>query len=112
MDDAIRLKPILELNFKLVGLTAYVGRRKIGIVSGYAINPNGLFIIKMYIQPTLVRRLSSSHRVFDRSSVKEITPQKIIFIDTSKVKESPVLKIVKPVSQAAQPASNTSLTNS
>ncbi len=106
-EDAVRLRPILKLNFDLIGLAAYVGRRKVGVVKDYAVENGGLFIEKIYVQPNLLNRLGTSQLVFSRPQVEEITRNKITFTDSSRIK-STVAKVVKE--SGAQPSLSTSFT--
>jgi hypothetical protein len=107
--DAVRLKPILELKFSLEKLTAYVGKKKVGVVEDFAIEDKSLFIQKIYVHPTLLNRWTADRLVFDRSQVEEVTRTKIVFIDSSKekVKSQAVQGARIPL---AQPSLSTSLT--
>lgn len=110
-EDAVRLKPIMELGFSLEKLKAYVGSRRVGTVEDFAVDQQSLFIQKIYVQPTLLGRLSTDRLVFSRSQVHEVTKSKIVFIDSSKVKDKAKLKVPHPSLTLAQPSLSTSLTN-
>lgn len=110
--DAIRLKPILEYRFNLIDKVAYVGKRKIGKVEDFAVNTESLYIQKIYVKPNLINRVASERMTFDRSSVEEVTNQKIIFknqntVEVMNLKESHVL----PNISLGQPSVNASLTS-
>lgn len=110
--DAIRLKPILQYKFNLVDKIAYLGKRKIGRVEDFAINIENLYIQKIYIKPNILNRFAAERMTFDRSSVEEVTNQKIIFknhntVKVMNLKENPVL----PHINLSQPSVNASLTS-
>jgi hypothetical protein len=107
--DAVRLRPILDLRFSPERLAAYVGKKRVGTVVGFAVDGKSLFIQKIYVQPNFINRLSTDRLIFSRSQVEEVTKSKIIFFDSSKEKERSVAarpaKIPIP-----QPSLSTSLT--
>lgn len=109
-ESAIRLRPIMRLNFKMDGLKAYVGRRRIGVVEDFAIDTEGLFIQKIYVKPTLTKRWSVSQLSFDRRQVHEVTRSKIVFIDSSKVSVSSPAR-VRAEDPIPQPSLSTSFTD-
>lgn len=77
-DDLVRLAPIIELNFEVIGKTVLAGKQKIGRVTEYAIDHDSLFIKKLYVQPPLWKGINSNSLVFDRKSVIEVTDTHII----------------------------------
>jgi uncharacterized protein YrrD len=84
--DTIRLKPLLNLRYGVIGKHAYVGSKKVGAVEGYAVDSDSLYIIKLYVKPGLLMKLKTAQLTYDRKSVREVTNNKIVFEDTSKVK--------------------------
>lgn len=108
-NDAIRLKPIIDLGFSLDRLKAYVGKKRVGVVIDFAVDQQSLFIQKIYVQPTFLGRLSTDRLVFGRSQVSEVTKSKIIFIDSSKEKAKDRNSIRAGVAMP-QPSLSTSLT--
>lgn len=110
--DAIRLEPILKLNFKLMDKTAFIGKRKVGKVDGYAINTESLFIQKIYVRPGIISRMNKDQLTFDRSSIKEVTDTKIVFNASSKVRDT-VASSVEHLTKMAmpQPSANASFTS-
>ena len=111
-DEAIRLKPIIEINYSLLEKAAYVGKRKVGKVEDFAINTENLYIQKIYVRPGLINRVTSERLTFDRSSIEEITNQKIIFknqntVKVTSLKESQILSKIG----LSQPSTNASLTS-
>lgn len=77
-DELIRLKPIMDIDFKLEGKTVFAGKQKIGKVAEYAINMESLFVQKLYVQPPVWKGLNASRLVFDRQSVLEVTDSHIV----------------------------------
>lgn len=77
-EDLIRLKPIIDINFKLISKPVYANNKKIGKISDYAVDTKSLFITKLHIQPTLFNSLKHSHLIIDRKSVIEVTDKHII----------------------------------
>ena len=77
-EDLVRLQPIIDINFKLMGKAVYENKRKIGKVVDYAVNTDSLFVQKLYVQPTLLKSMGVSQLVFDRQSIIEITDTKIV----------------------------------
>lgn len=110
--DAVRLKSVLKINFQLVGKLAYVGKRKVGQVDGYALDSESMFIQKIYVTPNLFARLKSDRLTYDRSLVKEVDDKKIVFESTNLVRE----KVREKVSNIEkftipQPSASASLTS-
>lgn len=77
-DELVRLKPIIDLKFKLIGKPVYANNRKLGKISDYAVDTKSLFITKLHIQPTLFNSLKHSHLIIDRKSVIEVTDKHVI----------------------------------
>lgn len=84
-DEAIRLKPIMDLNFQLIGLKTYVNDKKIGTVSLFSIDLNSFYIKKIYVKPNVLASLYQEDRIFDRSQIKEVTMKAIHIIDSAQV---------------------------
>ncbi len=77
-DELVRMQPILELDFSLVGKAVYAGKKRIGKVAEYAIDQKSLFIQKLYVQPVLWRSMTQNRLLFDRASVVEVTNTKVV----------------------------------
>jgi sporulation protein YlmC with PRC-barrel domain len=95
-DDLVRLKPIMDINFSLVGKQVYENKRKIGKVADYAVDTESLFVQKLYVQPTLLKSMGTSQLIFDRQSIIEITDTKIVV-------SGPEVKASNSVSQKLSP---------
>ncbi|HUD03302.1 MAG TPA: hypothetical protein VMR51_00700 [Patescibacteria group bacterium] len=88
-DDLIRLKPVLDINFQLVDKPVLAGKKRIGKVAEYAIDKEGLFIQKLYVQPPVWQSINQNRLTIDRTSVIEVTDNHIVISgpevkDTSK----------------------------
>lgn len=107
--DAIRLQPIIKINFSLNNLQAFVGKKRVGAVENFAVEKESLFVQKIYVRPTLLNRWSTSQLVFDRSQIEEVTKSRIVFRDSSA--EKSLIKQRSGVKQAiTQPSFSASLT--
>ncbi len=77
-EDLIRLKPIITLNYSLVGKVVVSGNKKVGKVVDYASDKDSLFIQKLYVNPPVWSAISKPQIIVDRQSVIEITDSKIV----------------------------------
>lgn len=77
-EDLVRLKPVIDLDFSLLGKQVYEKKRKIGKVVDYAVDTDSMFIQKFYVQPTLLKSMGTSQLIFDRQSIVEVTDTKIV----------------------------------
>ncbi len=84
--DALRLRSLLDLRYKVVSKHAFVGSKKVGIVESFAVDAESLYIIKLYVKPGMLMKLKTAQLTFDRKSIREVTNQKIVFEDSSKTK--------------------------
>jgi len=91
-EDLVRLKDIIELDFKLIGKKVVTtSDSKVGKVIDYAADTESLFIQKLYVSKPVIRNIAGGSLVIDRSQVNEITPKKIVIndlLETSAVKAS------------------------
>jgi sporulation protein YlmC with PRC-barrel domain len=77
-DDLIRLKPVLEIDYKILEKPVIANNKKIGKLAEYAIDRESMFIQKLYVQPPLWQAVNQHRLIFDRSSVVEVTDSHII----------------------------------
>lgn len=83
-EDLIRLEKILEIGFELIGKPVYTNKRKkIGKVSDYALDSTSLYVQKLYVAQSILRKLGGNLSV-DRGQVIEVTDKKIIISDPQK----------------------------
>lgn len=84
IEDLVRLKDILELDFKLNGLKVISQSGKsYGKVSDFAFETSSFYIQKLYVAQSLVRNLSGGMFSVDRSQIIEITNRKIVIEDAT-----------------------------
>lgn len=84
LDDLVRLKPIIDINYDLHGKKVFSeSGKKYGKITDYAIETNGFFVKKIYATQTIVKSLSGGNLSIDRSQVVEITDTKIIIDDAT-----------------------------
>lgn len=81
-EELVRLKDILRLNFDLIGKQVITtSKDKIGKVSDYAVEVDGLFIQKIYVARSLFKSFGSGNLGVDRTQIVEITNKSIIIND-------------------------------
>lgn len=81
-DELIRLKPIMEIEFELIGKSVEtVSKKKIGKVTDFATDVQSLFVQKLYVSPRLVRSLTSGQLSVDRTQIVEITSRRVVIKD-------------------------------
>lgn len=81
-DDLVRLKPILDLNFDLIGKSIETtSREKIGKVSDYAVETSTLYVQKIYASRSIWKSLATGSLSIDRSQIVEVTSRQIIIND-------------------------------
>lgn len=96
-DDLVRLKPLIELNFTLVGKPVYTDKkRRLGKVNDYAVDDVSLYVQKIYVGQSILKSFATGQLSVDRSQIVEITDKKIVIKDP--------LKPVKETAPAAMPA--------
>lgn len=80
-EDLVRLKKTLEINFELTGKPVHTDKRKrLGKVSDYALDGGSLYIQKLYVSQSLIKKLGGSLSV-DREQIVEVTDKKIVVKD-------------------------------
>lgn len=83
-DELIRLKKILELDFKLLHLKVVSESGKgYGKVSDYAFETSNFFIQKIYAGQSIVKNFSGGSLSIDRSQIVEVTNRRIVIEDPS-----------------------------
>ncbi len=83
-EDLVRLKPILDLNFELIGKPVYTeDKKRLGKVTDYAFDKNSFFIQKIYVGQSLVKSFSGGSLIVDRSQIIEITHKRITVKEAS-----------------------------
>jgi len=81
-EELVRLQPIMELNFQLIGKPVVtVSKEKVGKVSDYAAETQTMYIQKIYASQSIIKSLTGGSLSIDRSQINEITPRRIIIND-------------------------------
>lgn len=92
ISDLIRLKPLVELDYKIIG--KYVTTeddKQLGKVTDYAIDVDGMLIKKIYCSKGLLKGFTAGERSIDRTQVIETTNTRIIVEDASVKSREPGL---------------------
>lgn len=81
-EELVRLQPVLELDFELIGkpVTTSSGKN-LGKTSDYAVDSSSLFVKKLYAAQPLVKSFSGGALSIDRTQIVEITTRRIIVDD-------------------------------
>ena len=81
-DDMVRLKDVIALEFELAGKPVVTeSKKKLGRISDYAVDDSSYYIQKLYVDPPIVKSLTSEQKIIDRNQIVEITDKKIIVQD-------------------------------
>jgi uncharacterized protein YrrD len=99
--ELVRLESLLHLKFDLIGKSVVTeGKKHLGKVKDYAFEKDTFFIQKLYTEQSVIRSLSGSSALVDRTNIVEINDRKIV------VSEATVPAKVTTTNQASQPAMN------
>lgn len=114
IEDVIVVKKIYNLNFKLIGLNVLDElKNKLGKVSDYSIDSGSFTIQQLNVYPGLLRSLSQTELLINRSQIIEINDRAIIVRSTAKRAEatnhSPI-PFINPF-RSATPQTQTGTTN-
>jgi sporulation protein YlmC with PRC-barrel domain len=83
-EELIRLKEVLDLNFRLLHLKVVSENGKsYGKVSDFAFETSNFFIQKIYASQSIVKNFSGGPFSIDRSQIIEVTNRKIVIEDPS-----------------------------
>ena len=81
-EDLIRLKPIIEIGFTLIGKQVVTeNKKKLGKINDYACDSGSLYIKKLYVSQSVVKSFSGGNLSIDRNQIIEITNRKIVVKD-------------------------------
>lgn len=82
--ELVRIQAILNLHFELMAKPVITTRRaRLGKVSDYAFEKTSFFIQKLYTAQSMLKSLSSSGHIIDRSQIVEISQKNIVVDDAS-----------------------------
>lgn len=88
-DDVIKIKEVLELNFRLISMPVINEQgQKLGKVSDYAVDTVTFMIQKLHVKRGAFRSLTDTGMLIDRSQVVEINHSAIIVKSTARKIES------------------------
>jgi uncharacterized protein YrrD len=76
-DDLVRLKPVIDLNFKLIGKKVISGSRTIGKVEDFVIETKSLYIQQLKVTSLLGKLIESDKKIIGRDQIIEINDQAI-----------------------------------
>jgi uncharacterized protein YrrD len=80
--DLIRLKPIMDIGFELLGkLVVTVTKKKLGKVNDFACDPQTLYVQKLYVSQSVLKSLTGGSLSIDRTQIVETTNRKITVQD-------------------------------
>lgn len=81
-DDMVRLKETIGIRFDLIGKSVISeSKKRLGKVADYAVDESSYYIQKLYVNPTLLKGLTSDQLLIDRNQIVEITDKNIIVQD-------------------------------
>jgi len=81
-EDMIRLKEVIDLQFNIIGKSVVTeNKKKLGKIEDYAVDESSYYIQKLYVQPSLLKGLTTEQLLIDRSQIVEITDKHIIVQD-------------------------------
>lgn len=90
-EDLVRLKDLLELNFRVVGKKVVtVSKQRLGRIEDFAMDSQSMYIQKLYAGPSLMKTFTGSQLSIDRSQIVEITNNAIIVQDLAEHTRSAV----------------------
>lgn len=80
--ELVRLMPIMELQFELIGKPVYtVNKQKLGKVNDYAVDDMSMYVQKLYVGQNLLKSFAGGNLSVDRNQIIEVTDRKIIVND-------------------------------
>lgn len=83
--DLVRLKPIIGINFELMGKQVVTeSKQRVGKINDFATDNSTFYIQKLYAGQSLVKGFSTGQLSIDRGQVVEITNKKIVISELEK----------------------------
>ena len=78
-EELVRLREILELEFKLIGKQVVSNhKRRLGKVGDYSLDPDAMTVQKIYVTRPIYRSLTDGQLTIDRSQIIEINDKRIV----------------------------------
>lgn len=80
--ELVRLKDVMNLNFKLLGKPVETAsKEKIGKVGDFAVEVESMYIQKLYVTQSVFKSLTNGSLSVDRSQIIEITNRRVVIHD-------------------------------
>lgn len=77
--ELVRLKPVLELGFELLGKSVVTeNKHRLGKVNDFAVEIETMYIQKIYVTQSVLKNITGGQLGVDRSQIIEITSRKIV----------------------------------
>lgn len=96
-EDLVRLKQVISLNYQLIDKRVYSeSGKRLGKVVDFAIDETSWEIQKIYVGRSIIKDLSHSALMIDRSQIIEVSDTKVIVRDPTEKVRSAQLKPVTP----------------
>lgn len=81
-NELVRLKPILKLQFALIGKPVVtVSKKRLGKVNDFAVDDQAMYVQKIYVGQSLLKSFTGGQLSIDRGQIVEITDRKIVVQD-------------------------------
>lgn len=109
--ELIRLQPVLDIQYSLIGKQVIANKKKLGKIIEYAIDIESLFIQKFYVQPPVWQSINQHRLTFDRASIIEITDKTVVVNGPEITANQTTTRQVVPQAMSDYSAANSSLTN-
>lgn len=81
-DELIRLKPIMDIDYQIIGKPVFQNKKKLGKVVDFATDSISLYIYQLYVQPPLLQSMNTNQLLISRSSIVEVTDSRIVVSGT------------------------------
>lgn len=79
LDDVLKIKEVYDFHFELLNLTVRdKSKRKLGKVTGYSLEPGSFIIKQLNVKRPLLKSLSDTELMIDRTQIIEVTDEDII----------------------------------
>ena len=77
-----RHRDIIDNNISLINKTVItVSKKRLGKLSDYAVDDNSFYVQKLYINQSILKNLTGSNLILDRTQIVDITSKNIIVKD-------------------------------
>jgi uncharacterized protein YrrD len=95
LDDVIKLKEVVDLNFSLLGLTVFDEKKhKLGKIDDYTVEMGSFVIQQLNVKRPILKSLGDTELLVHRSQIVEITDTSVI-VKSGKVNAEPIKSAVR-----------------